>query len=317
MKIIEILNESEDKTAALAELNQKLKLLGAGFVPMPYYEWVKPDPKSKGDFVKKYTKIVERGNRPIVLFNINGTNIPFYISTGEGGKKNVAVGQWYPIFGIGSDGWFNKGTENEINNFYGSPQLKRVADFLNTNIGDIRHLGEKGDAVIQNLDFGYNSAETINFINKDLNPAVHGPRELFYKNLNDTLEKIQGKPQDKKEPQSSTNNIQPSGSVVKDKITLVNKSNNKKLGPLTISASIGRDNVSGISDEHKYVAPRQFDLMKDEKDNTWKLVPNIGAPNKTMIDGKEVTTPTVLKAGMTISVGNPKSGNQKIPLIVQ
>ena len=84
--------------------------------------------------------------RPIVLVNVNGVRIPFYQSTGRGGKENVPTGEWYPIFGIGrtvlkynayhervthSGGWFNKGTEKQILGYYGIPELKWVAQFLN------------------------------------------------------------------------------------------------------------------------------------------------------------------------------------------
>lgn len=44
----------------------------------------------------------------LVLVDINGVQVPFYLSTGLGGKANVASGKWYPFFGIGDDGWINE-----------------------------------------------------------------------------------------------------------------------------------------------------------------------------------------------------------------
>lgn len=202
MKILEILNEDTDKTTALSELNQKIKLLGDNFVPIPYEVYERPNPSMPGTFIKKFSKIIEKDDRPMVLFNFSGTHIPFYISTGEGGKKNVATGKWYPIFGIGPNGWFNKGTENDINNFYGSSKLKRVADFLDSNLGDIRHLGDRGAQIIPIPTL--NNAK--NFINKDLNPVNRGDsRELFDKNIDDTLQKIGEKPYYKKVVPSPVN----------------------------------------------------------------------------------------------------------------
>nr|DAD58590.1 MAG TPA: protein of unknown function DUF4115 [Bacteriophage sp.] len=48
-------------------------------------------------------------HRNIVVVNINGVHVPFYMSTGLGGKENVQTGLWYPFFGI-KDGWLNKGS---------------------------------------------------------------------------------------------------------------------------------------------------------------------------------------------------------------
>jgi hypothetical protein len=48
-------------------------------------------------------------HRNIVVVNINGVHMPFYMSTGLGGKENVQPGLWYPFFGI-KDGWLNKGS---------------------------------------------------------------------------------------------------------------------------------------------------------------------------------------------------------------
>ena len=79
-------------------------------------------------------KMVQIGGRPIVVVNVNGFPIPFYVSTGSGGKATVASNQWYPFWGIGSDGWFNKGSERQINSYYDSPQLKIIADVLNKTL---------------------------------------------------------------------------------------------------------------------------------------------------------------------------------------
>ena len=69
-------------------------------------------------------KMIDIASRKIVLVNINGTAVPFYCSTGKGGKAGVASGKWYPFFGIGNDGWMNKGTESQINSYYGNQLLK-------------------------------------------------------------------------------------------------------------------------------------------------------------------------------------------------
>jgi hypothetical protein len=86
-------------------------------------------------------KIVQIGTRPIVVVDIDGFAAPFYVSTGSGGKTGVPVGKWYPFFGIGAKGWFNKGwTEEMINTYYGNAKLARVAHVLDSSIGDVRNL---------------------------------------------------------------------------------------------------------------------------------------------------------------------------------
>jgi hypothetical protein len=86
-------------------------------------------------------KMVEISGRPIVVVDIDGFAAPFYVSTGSGGKAGVPTGKWYPFFGIGDRGWFNKGwTEEMINNYYGNAKLARVAHVLDSTIGDVRNL---------------------------------------------------------------------------------------------------------------------------------------------------------------------------------
>ncbi len=75
----------------------------------------------------------------MVVVDVNGINVPFYVSTGAGGKAGVATGEWYPIMGIGEDGWFNKSSsEVAINNYYYDKDLQRVARHLNEVYGDLR-----------------------------------------------------------------------------------------------------------------------------------------------------------------------------------
>jgi len=120
-------------------------------------------------------------NRVVVLKDINGVKVPFYISTGRGGKTNVATGQWYPYFGNGpKDGWFNKGSEEDINNFYNVPELKAAADELNERIGDIRdQMGNLPTAKALGID-----------PNQDMMPVDYDEGEKAAENIYQILEKI-------------------------------------------------------------------------------------------------------------------------------
>ena len=83
--------------------------------------------------------IIDYSGRKIVLVDINGVQVPFYLSTGSGGKKDVPAGKWYPFFGIGSDGWINKTGGKEMAGYYGSEVLQNTAAMLDSTIGDIRN----------------------------------------------------------------------------------------------------------------------------------------------------------------------------------
>jgi hypothetical protein len=88
-------------------------------------------------------KVVQISGRPIVVVDVDGIPIPFYVSTGRGGKASVASNQWYPFWGIGSDGWFNKGTEDMIRSQYNNPKLQNIANILNKNFKDVlNHVDE-------------------------------------------------------------------------------------------------------------------------------------------------------------------------------
>ena len=103
--------------------------------------------------------------RPVIVLDVGGLKLPFYRSTGLGGKKDVAAGKWYPIFGIGSDSWFNKTSGSTgINDYYGVPALRQAAEYLDKTITQA-HLeqADAGGAVPSTPRF---SSQTYDFINQ-------------------------------------------------------------------------------------------------------------------------------------------------------
>ena len=91
--------------------------------------------------------IVQLVDRAIVFRKINGITVPFYLSTGMAGKPNA--GKWVPFFGLGEEkGWFNKGSQADIDNFYGSPLLRQASELLNEQIGDIRETNKLGQIYV-------------------------------------------------------------------------------------------------------------------------------------------------------------------------
>jgi len=108
--------------------------------------------------------IIDYSGRRIALVNINGVQVPFYLSTGSGGKVDVPAGKWYPFFGIGADGWINKTGGKEMAGYYGSEVLRNTAAMLDSTIGDIRNdssipkVGAYG-AHIDAINTGFTPAE--------------------------------------------------------------------------------------------------------------------------------------------------------------
>lgn len=110
------------------------------------------------------SEIIDLGGRKVVVKNVNGVNVPFYLSTGSGGKKDVPAGKWYPFFGIGpTDGWINKTGGLEMASYYGSPELAAAAADLDSTVGDIRS--------DNSIPKGSLTGSHIDFINSGLDPT--------------------------------------------------------------------------------------------------------------------------------------------------
>jgi hypothetical protein len=155
-------------------------------VPIPYDNALVKDKNSNALIISSgEADIVDYAGRKIVMRPVNGVTVPFYLSTGMAGKANVKAGKWYPFFGVGEDGWINKGTQEEINNYYGSPELRAVSEELNATVGDIRK-----DNTMPSVD---DRGAHIDFINQNLAPAARqqaGATEKLRANIDATLARI-------------------------------------------------------------------------------------------------------------------------------
>ena len=120
-----------------------------------------------------HSKIITNAGRATVLADINGVRIPFYISTGQAGKENVVTGKWYAFFGEHEKGWMNKGTQDQINNSYGSEKLAAIEDWLNTNLNFLknRFIGDTEFLPILPVSVMTKTKDHLPLINRDLKPA--------------------------------------------------------------------------------------------------------------------------------------------------
>jgi hypothetical protein len=133
-------------------------------------------PYENGDKIG-YSKIVStpsflwHSGRKMVVANIRGHRVPFYLSTGAAGKdsgdesdpNSVPSGKWYAHGGIGEDNWINKTNAWDMKNSFGSKHIHEVKQWLDRNVGDIR----EDDSV---PEFKSNSV-TTKAINSGLDPA--------------------------------------------------------------------------------------------------------------------------------------------------
>lgn len=135
------------------------------------------------------------GGRYFIVININGINVPFYKSSGLGGKKNVEAGKWYPFFGISKKGWLNKTTEEEINNYYNSQVLKLISNKLDSLFNNEDYGIEivngipvkKGKQANNAIDLNFTDGEKV--INKDLNPTENH-KDNTVNIVNSNIEKV-------------------------------------------------------------------------------------------------------------------------------
>lgn len=81
--------------------------------------------------------VINHFGRPMVVADVGGVKVPFYNTTGHGGKKETTVGKWYPNMGVGPSGWINKTNGADMSNYYGSTELREVSEHLDKKLGDM------------------------------------------------------------------------------------------------------------------------------------------------------------------------------------
>ena len=147
-------------------------------------------------------QVIDIAGRKVVIVDVNGTPVPFYLSTGAGGKEDVPAGKWYPFFGVGEDGWINKGNAEDINNYYGSPELRAQAELLDATIGDIR----ANDSIPKVTPAGPH----IDAINADLTPTENNKPDSvdnLQSNVDALVEKVKTEATPEATPEAVTSDI--------------------------------------------------------------------------------------------------------------
>ena len=117
----------------------------------------KPFMKIRGVPVKLFdltgnnTPITQNENRAMVVVDIDGLPLPFFLANGNEGIDKIEAGKWYPLFEVTRDGsWrFQKTAEyfnpSGIKQPNGLPveEISDISNALNSFVGDIRNYTDK------------------------------------------------------------------------------------------------------------------------------------------------------------------------------
>lgn len=143
------------------------------------YESVYTDGRGNHDMSRELvagtSKFVNVLGRIIIVADIDGYAMPFYLSTGRGGKSLVPAGRWYPFFGLCADDfWLNKMDSATIAEYYHSPALKHICGELDKTLGDMRNVADKYPAP------SVKSRRAIDFINQSFaRVTANGTRDTI------------------------------------------------------------------------------------------------------------------------------------------
>ena len=113
------------------------------------------------DLTGQGNPVTQNANRAMVVVDIDGFRLPFYLANGtEPGHKEIP-GKWYPMFSFTTEGdWFFVRTKDylEARRKGRLSEIEEIADALNERIGDIRNYRDP------NLTAAYGKSGDNNFI---------------------------------------------------------------------------------------------------------------------------------------------------------
>lgn len=133
--------------------------------------------------------VLNISERMVTIVDIGGVQVPFYLTTGQGGKNLTP--SWYPMFGYSPSGWLNKTDGKDMESYYerlvgkeNADILKSVAEKLNTQFG-ITPNSIKQTGIIT-------AEQTYNAVNSifDFTPAENQKIDASV-NAKDELEKLE------------------------------------------------------------------------------------------------------------------------------
>lgn len=145
----------------------------------------------------KYYNVLSHSGRAKTLININGVIVPFYLTSGQGGK-GLTPG-WYPFFGIGNDGWLNKTDKSDMETYYSrywgpnvAAKIEAISNELNAKYGVDPLAYEKPDAdpTTTNRPITSMMDKTEDYINSKISVTPTMNNQDARKNLRANVEQI-------------------------------------------------------------------------------------------------------------------------------
>lgn len=82
-----------------------------------------------------------------------------------------------------------------------------------------------------------------------------------------------------------------------------------------VDTRVGKNVLIRAHEDAKYLGNPQFHLKRTAEG--WTIGHDPGAVNKTLVNGKAFDSPIPIEDGMVVTVGNPATGNSKLPLTLR
>ena len=103
--------------------------------------------------------------------------------------------------------------------------------------------------------------------------------------------------------------------TLKQKLLTLRDASGKQI-IMRIRTPVGKTLVRTFGDGSQFWDHEQF-VVEPRSDGSWSVTPNIKAGNETILNGKAITSATLLKSGDMLAVGREAKGVIKLPLTVQ
>jgi hypothetical protein len=259
------------------------------------------------------------GARPLVVLDL-GVNrkIAFYQSSkGTSGK---ITNKWYPFFGAGGGDYVLKGSVDQMERGYDSPEILSAMKWLNDTF-PLSLNDETGEEIDFNTitpddsrygfiknPIGMRAMTKLAYGSSRFKNLSHDtPREVhahINKILTDLGLKQGSAPEEPVTPKEVP--------AVGETISL--EANGQSLN-IKIKSVIGKSVVGKFGEDSQFWSEPQFTIDKTPEGG-WMVTHDPNAANATMLNGKTITGSQALSNGNQLAVGNEAKGVIKLPLTV-
>ena len=263
------------------------------------------------------------GTRPLIVLDLGGNRkIAFYQSSkGTSGKT---TGKWYPFFGAGSGDYVLKGSVDQMERGYDSPEILSAMKWLNDtfplSLNDETGTEIDFDTITpddsrygfikasQSFGGGFRALSKLAYGANQFRGLSHDtPREV-HAHINKILTDLGLKTGSTPEP-AAAKKEEP---AVGETISL--EANGQSM-TFRIKQTIGKSTVGKFGEDSQFWSDPQFTIEKTPE-GRWMVTHDPNATNATMLNGKTIAGSQALSNGSQLAVGNEAKGVIKLPLTV-